>query len=386
MEKIERELFVVGGGVVEARVDGYRARSQIIEYLTGFLRHYARVRWATIATDSSDYTTKVEGIALDVINRRIASSIYSCEGLVDQLRHYRSFVKRIGHNTDVIVANLSLTSVIYVLLAKVFGGKILLYMGSDPVLSIKQKKSYLAKFSAALNLLLFPCVVFLADVVFVRGKSTFRFCSFWNRRVFLSHPIIAYSAFREPVDESDAHAGLRMLYVGKVEENKGVRLLLDAFATIGQERCGKCVSLDIVGSGPQLEIMRQKALAHGLLEHEVLFHGFVDDKVKLAEFFCRADLLIVPTMTNEGFPRVIDEAIACSLPVVCTRIGGMKYLEEEDGVCLVAPGDSIELAAVLGRYVADEKWRESMKLAAQARAMGHLKETASDQHAMAMMN
>jgi glycosyltransferase involved in cell wall biosynthesis len=131
-------------------------------------------------------------------------------------------------------------------------------------------------------------------------------------------------------------------------------------------------------------MLRQKTLSCET-ESEVVFHGFVDDAAILIEFFRQADLLVVPTMIAEGFPRVIDEAFSSGVPVVCTRIGGMKYIDCPQGVCFVGTGDVEGLKDVLERFVSDKSWRDQMKFVAQKKAKSYLKKSASEQHAMAML-
>lgn len=66
------------------------------------------------------------------------------------------------------------------------------------------------------------------------------------------------------------------------------------------------------------------------------------------------DLLVLPTLTQEAFGRVLIEAGACGVPVIATQVGGIVDIVE-DGVNgkLVPPGNSEELAkAIIALYKA----------------------------------
>ena len=112
MGRVERQLIVIGGGVVEACSKGYRARNQIVEYLRGFLQYYSKVTWATICLDTENYITKLGDVGVEIINQNGPANIYSFSGIRDQLIHYRSFIKNIDSKTDVIIANVVICGIV----------------------------------------------------------------------------------------------------------------------------------------------------------------------------------------------------------------------------------------------------------------------------------
>ena len=75
----------------------------------------------------------------------------------------------------------------------------------------------------------------------------------------------------------------------------------------------------IVGDGPDMARLRQKALSLGL-EDQVLFTGWVPEGEK-ADIFRLADLYVMPSY-GEGFGFVLLEAMACGIPVVASRTDG----------------------------------------------------------------
>ena len=76
--------------------------------------------------------------------------------------------------------------------------------------------------------------------------------------------------------------------------------------------------------------------------------------------FAAADVFVYPSY-HEGMPIAVLEAMACGLPIVATRVGGLVDLVE-DGVngVLVDPGRADQLAAVLHRLAFDEPLRRAM--------------------------
>src|SRR5690606_254807 len=74
-----------------------------------------------------------------------------------------------------------------------------------------------------------------------------------------------------PPAEEHLHTGLRLLFVGRLVERKGVHVLLDALALLPEE---PPIRLDVVGDGPEREALERRARALGIQER-VSFHGYI---------------------------------------------------------------------------------------------------------------
>lgn len=149
----------------------------------------------------------------------------------------------------------------------------------------------------------------------------------------------------------------RVLCLGRLVARKGQRDLLQAVARLDD------VELTIAGEGP--ERVRLEALAASLgIEGRVTFTGVVGQDEALW-LYREADIFCLPSL-SEGLPVVLIEAMACSLPVVATRIDAIPELisDGRDGV-LVEPGDAEELAAALGNLVSDPLLRRRLGAAAR---------------------
>lgn len=113
----------------------------------------------------------------------------------------------------------------------------------------------------------------------------------------------------------------RLLFVGRIEERKGVADLIDAAALLAQR--GVPFELDLVGgaaSPVELEQLKARAERAGL--PMASFRGVAKGRDELAAFYRRADLLILPTH-SDAFARVLYEAMVFGVPVLTTFVGGI---------------------------------------------------------------
>lgn len=153
-----------------------------------------------------------------------------------------------------------------------------------------------------------------------------------------------------------ARTGRDLLFVGRLEERKGVNFLLDAVALLTTR--GSDVRLKIVGNGPQKEALQRQTAALSL-EAVVTFAG-TQDEAGVAEALRHADLLAVPSL-SEGLPVVIMEALASGVPVVASAVDGIPELvrDGETGR-LVAPCDPRALADGLEQLLLDSSLCQRM--------------------------
>lgn len=129
-----------------------------------------------------------------------------------------------------------------------------------------------------------------------------------------------------------------VVYLGRLSPEKGVRVLLDAWRYWG----ASAPRLLLIGDGPErpnLERMVQEELASGKVE----FLGQLPYP-HVQQLLACARLLVLPSLSFEGFPMVIREAFALGVPVAGSRLGAIASIVEEGrtGV-LFKPGDSVDL-------------------------------------------
>jgi len=153
-----------------------------------------------------------------------------------------------------------------------------------------------------------------------------------------------------PIPESDGD--LRLLFIGRLQEGKGLFDLVDAFAKLESHD----VDLLIAGDGPLEEKINKEITKRGL-EQSIHLLGYRED---VPELLAASDVLILPSY-REGTPRVISEALASRTPVVSTRIAGIPE-QVSHGECglLIDPGDVDALVDALDRLFDSEELREKM--------------------------
>lgn len=150
-----------------------------------------------------------------------------------------------------------------------------------------------------------------------------------------------------PADREEASGRLsikpgrrRVLFAGNLERVKGVDLLIDAFARLGDPGA----ELVVLGDGPERGRLESLARTKGLGDR-VLFRGRVPLE-ETALWMSACDVFCLPSR-NEGTPNVILEALACGTPVVASRTGGIPGIVPGEGGILFPPEDPAALAAAL---------------------------------------
>lgn len=137
--------------------------------------------------------------------------------------------------------------------------------------------------------------------------------------------------------------GAGWIYAGRLSEEKGVRVLVEAARRLPGHR------LVICGSGPLEPELRHRA--RDLPDVQFLGHVPAEE---LARRLQDAAVAVVPSLWPENLPYAVAEAQAAGRGVVASRIGGVPEMIDDgvDGV-LVEPGDAIALANAVGALLDD---------------------------------
>jgi len=116
-----------------------------------------------------------------------------------------------------------------------------------------------------------------------------------------------------------------MLFLHRLSKRKGAHLLPRIF---GEVRAFiPEVKLIIIGDGPEREVL-EKEFSREISEKIVIFLGWVANR-KVPKYYALADIFLMPS-EEEGFPRVILEAMAVGLPFAAFDIGGVKEIIPPD--------------------------------------------------------
>lgn len=145
------------------------------------------------------------------------------------------------------------------------------------------------------------------------------------------------------------------LFVGRLVREKGVMDLLEAYALLpGSLR--EQIGLVFAGDGPRRPEL--EAFARNIYPGHVHFAGFVD-RDDLARYYGLAECLVLPTYTDT-WGMVVNEAMACGLPVICTRVAGCAVELVRHNGRLVEPGAPSELSAAMLEIGCDRDLRRGM--------------------------
>lgn len=165
-------------------------------------------------------------------------------------------------------------------------------------------------------------------------------------------------------DASARNGGAAVLgFVGRLADQKGCEFLIEAMPAVIQAH--PRATLHIVGDGPDRSMLETLVNRLGL-EGTVQFLGY---QPASAEIMAGFDALIVPSV-YDVHPLVAVEAMASSLPVVASAVGGLAETVV-DGTTgfLVPPRRPDELAAAINRLLASDELRRQMGVEARKRAI-----------------
>lgn len=161
-----------------------------------------------------------------------------------------------------------------------------------------------------------------------------------------------------PQRKEFADGKINILFVGRLEQRKGLGYLLNACAKIKNSLPN--FRLIAVGPGTVLRLRYEKLVKDMGLTDNVVFAGFVPSD-ELPSYYHSADIFCAPATGGESFGIVLLEAMACGKPVVATNIQGYAGVlaHGEEGL-LVPPRDEESLAHALLSLLNDKSLRLQM--------------------------
>ncbi len=170
----------------------------------------------------------------------------------------------------------------------------------------------------------------------------------------------------EPIDPPDQEK-LIVGYCGRLRYVKGVHVLIEAIALLGQQLVHQNLELHIAGDGDTMDELKEQVRRLDM-EENVVFLGAVTDT---ESFYASLDIYVQPSF-SEGLPNSVIEAMNAARPVIASNIGGNQDLviEGETGY-LFAAGDSEQLKDKLAMMISQSSKRLAMGRSGRERIKAH---------------
>ena len=166
---------------------------------------------------------------------------------------------------------------------------------------------------------------------------------------------------------------LTILFVGRLERAKGIEVLAQAIPQV----CRDVPSARFIFIGTDRQRppngshrrFLEETLGEYIASRRVEFRGAISQP-ELVEAYHEADIGVVPSLLYESFSYTCAQAMACGLPVVASRIGGIpETLAHGECGVLVTPGNSQELSEALIELCCDPTRRRVLGAAGRERAV-----------------
>jgi glycosyltransferase involved in cell wall biosynthesis len=176
--------------------------------------------------------------------------------------------------------------------------------------------------------------------------------------------LIRHSDLARAPREADWSGEIRLLTVGRLEQEKNPLLVVDLLGELQRRRPGRFL-LVWAGEGRLEEAVRERAAERGVADRLELL-GYVGFGPELLDVYNGTDAFVHVSLT-EGVPQVLVEAMASALPVVATDVGGVAAAVGEAAL-LVPPSDLEAVTAAVLRLADDPDLRRTLAEQGLARA------------------
>ena len=163
----------------------------------------------------------------------------------------------------------------------------------------------------------------------------------------------AFEIYNLPINSNPVIA-----VVGSLEQRKGHEILFRALKYLFTRNSLLNIHVMVVGEGP-LEFKLKQMVRDMNLEDNIDFFPFTD---KPNYIFDRADFLVLPSISKEGLPNVILEAMSMGLPVIASDIAGISEIVKNDITgYTVTPSNPEELASAIEKLWSDKQKFQEIK-------------------------
>ncbi len=183
--------------------------------------------------------------------------------------------------------------------------------------------------------------LFIAPSKFLKNK--FKDYGFKGKIVHLPYAVMPYSFDNKTDYEKQDY----FLYAGRLSQEKGVDVLINAFVKL---KNNNLIKLIIVGDGPTKKRL-QKLTKKLNVNKKIIFVGH-KNKNELFSLILKAKAVVVPSVWPENLPFSVLEAMSLTKLVICSKIGGLvEMIKNNKNGLIFSIGDIDELTNTLENVI-----------------------------------
>ncbi len=223
--------------------------------------------------------------------------------------------------------------------------------------TLKKVDCFQMRTPTGIGVFLIPCLTF-----FVSKKGWFKYAGQWNQK----HPPLGYRlqrfmlkyqsrkvtinghwndqpkhclSFENPcltiedikegkkvINQKHIDGQLSFCFVGRLEKEKGVERIINAFTKLSEEIKSRIEVVHLVGNGPELDYFINLSKQSGL---KFVFHGFLS-RFSVFEIYKKCHVFLLATTASEGFPKVIVEAMNFGCIPIVSDISSIGHYIKHD--------------------------------------------------------
>ena len=156
--------------------------------------------------------------------------------------------------------------------------------------------------------------------------------------------------FQQLDEKKNRNEQTRVLFVGRLEPEKGLNILLEALSQVTKDNYN--ITLTVVGDGTESHLLYEKK--YGFQIHSL---GKLAPEDVL-QMYCSHDIFVIPSL-SEPFGIVAIEALAAGLPVIASRVGGLSDIIVDSRLgYLVESGNPASLKACICKVIMEDTYKK----------------------------
>ena len=229
---------------------------------------------------------------------------------------------------------------------------------------------------------LYRIVLSRAEFVICTGKGIEDDVRRSAARTYQVSPMMSFPLEQaENIEGKKPHATLQLLYVGTLNEGKGAFELLEIARDLNERDVD--FKLNIIGNGStEIYAELENRIKLYRIERSVDVSEFVSDPSELRLRYIESDMFLYPSNHNEGFPRVIYEAMLLgSLCVAYELTSYRNFLASHENCVLVPQGARQQASEEIIKILGNQDKYQRLISKAQRDVIDHLASIGNDSHA-----